>query len=318
MLSELSICTCLILPWCFLWIASDLCLFSTVHIDIAQTHYGAMDTTWMETAWVVCVHCVWQIAFYGEIVRQFGEGKHTDKSYMSSISFSGIRSRKDPVFPTLAVPVAVLVAKESAGHCAPSLCWQCWMKVQQHSSMGTEVGRKEARRSWTFSHVGFKVKEWRKKRSIYFLRKALKFLCGGLRSKSLQLVVWERHHQRRFVWNTPAHGKKGAIWMCINTAVLQPMDGRLERGKASGKLPALPGKSHILLPPGVTEIYEAARLRHSFSISITSPRAPCWHILGTYLCCWEQSPAQALTFNSGLCCEVHSETAAAFKEKLPS
>lgn len=113
MLSELSICTCLIVPWCFLWIASDLCLFSTVHIDIAQTHYGAMDTTWMETAWVVCVHCVWQIAFYGEIVRQFGEGKHTDKSYMSSISFSGIRSRKDPVFPTLAVPVAVLVAKES-------------------------------------------------------------------------------------------------------------------------------------------------------------------------------------------------------------
>lgn len=39
-----------------------------------------------------------------------------------------------------------------------------------------------------------------------------------------------------------------------------------------GNLPGsyqLPGKCHILLPPGITEIYEAVRLRHSFSIFIT-------------------------------------------------
>lgn len=118
--------------------------------------------------------------------------------------------------------------------CADSVGWT----FQQHGSMGTEVGRKKARRSWTFSHIVFEVKEWRKNRSICFLRKALKFLCSGLKSKSLQLLAWERHHWMRFVQNTSAQGRKRAVWMCINTAVLQPMGRRLEGGKASGELPA--------------------------------------------------------------------------------
>jgi len=44
------------------------------------------------------------------------------------------------------------------------------------------------------------------------------------------------------------------------------MERRLERGKPSVDLPE---KCHILLPSGITEIYEAARLRHNFSTSIT-------------------------------------------------
>jgi len=65
---------------------------------------------------------------------------------------------------------------------------------------------------------------------------------------------------------SPSRVKKKAIWIWINSTKLQPMERRLERGKPSVDLPE---KCHILLPSGITEIYEAARLRHNFSTSIT-------------------------------------------------
>lgn len=166
--------------------------------------------------------------------------------------------------------------------CADSVGWV----VQQHSSMGTEVGRKEARRSWTFSHVGLEVKEWRKSRSIYFFSGALKFPCSGLRSKSLQFLSGRGTTGGGLCKTLPPWEEKSI--MCINTGVLQPVDRTLGEGRLLGSC-QLPKKFHILLPPRVTEIYEAARLRYSFSISITSTLTPCWHVLGPYLCCWSRA-----------------------------
>lgn len=53
MLSGLSVCSCLILSLCFIWIVCDLCLFDVVNINITQTHYGAataIDAKGIDTA----------------------------------------------------------------------------------------------------------------------------------------------------------------------------------------------------------------------------------------------------------------------------
>lgn len=133
------------------------------------------------------------------------------------------------------------------------------------------------------------TKEQRKNRSIYFLRKALKFPCGDLRPKSLQLFGGRG--------TLPPMGRKELFGCALTLQCCSPWIQDWREGRLLGSC-QLPRKSHILLPPGVTGIYEAARLRHISSISITSMLAPCWHVLGTYLCCWEQSPAQALTLAS--------------------
>lgn len=94
---------------------------------------------------VVCIRCVWQTKFYGEIARQFGEVEHVGKSYMIFTSFSEIRGMKDPVFPVLVVPI-VRVGSVMAEYCTSSLGMMYWqLQFWQSGSTGDKRSQEESR-----------------------------------------------------------------------------------------------------------------------------------------------------------------------------